>query len=117
MRGALKALDSRRFHHGGCKKPETPRRFGERRAQEMPRASECRRFYDGGAGSLRRPTIFVKGGCTELEAVGSFQPGGAKSLRRPLLLVSGEHRKCPEPETVGNFMMGVQKACAVPQVS
>ena len=31
------------------------------------------------------------------------------SLRRPTILVSGEHRKCPEPEAVGDFMMGGAK--------
>ena len=27
-------------------------------------------------------------------------------MKRPPILVNAEHRKCPEPETVGNFMMG-----------
>ena len=56
------------------------------------------------------PPIFVKGGCTEPETVGKFHHGGAKSLRHPALLVIGEHRQCPEPETVCDFMMGLQTA-------
>ena len=53
---------------------------------------------------------FHDGGCTEPETVGNFHHGGAQSLRRPAILVSGEHRTCPEPEPVGDFMMGVQAA-------
>ena len=41
--------------------------------------------------------------------------GGAQSLRRPPILASGVHKKCPEPETVCDFTMGVQRACDVPQ--
>ena len=67
-------------------------------------------FMMGGAQSLRRPPIFVKGGCTEPETVGNFHHGGAKSLRRLPVLVSGEHRKCPEPDTVRDFIMGVHRA-------
>ena len=29
-------------------------------------------------------------------------------------MVNGEHKKCPEPETVGDFMMGVLAAWDVP---
>ena len=53
---------------------------------------------------------FRSGGCTEPETVGNFQHGGATSLRHPAILVRGEHRTCPGPETVGDFMMGVQAA-------
>ena len=66
--------------------------------------------HHGGAQSLTRAPIFGKGWCTELETVGNFHHEGAQSLKRPALLVNGEHRKCPEPETVGDFMMGVQTA-------
>ena len=97
----------------------------------MSRAGDCRRFYDGGANSLRRPPISVRGGAqslrrsamfimgvrrawgvpgTEPETVCNFHHGGAQSLRRPAILVIGEHRKCPEPETVGDFMTGAQTA-------
>ena len=109
------------FRAGVCSEPET-----------------VGNVHHGGAQSLRRPTVFVKGGRTEPEPVGNFQHGGctaraashrfreegraapeavgnfdhggAQSLRRPTILVSGVHKKCSGPKTVGNFIMGVQRA-------
>ena len=71
--------------------------------------------FDANAHSGRRTEPetspnFRSGGCTEPETVDNFHHGGAQSLRRPPILVSGERRKCPKPETVGEFMMGVQRA-------
>ena len=44
------------------------------------------------------------------EAVGNFITGVGKSLRRPTIFVSGVRNNCSEPETVGKFIMGMQKA-------
>ena len=66
-------------------------------------------FMMGGANCLRRPPISVRGGAQSLRTK-RFSSGGAQSLRRPPILVTAEHSKCPEPETVGDFMMGVQSA-------
>ena len=39
----------------------------------------------------------------------------AKSLRRPAFLGNGAHKKCKQPETVGNFIKKMQTAQDVPQ--
>ena len=59
---------------------------------------------------MRRAPISVKGGAQSLKLSAIFIIWGAKSLKRPPILVTAEHRKCPEPETVGDCMMGVQTA-------
>jgi len=137
VRGGAQSLRLSAIFIMGCKEPETSPNFGERRAQNVPRDRDCRRFDDGGAKSLRRPPISVRGvlracdcqqfsswGCkkpetsrnfraegrSEPETVGNFHHGGAQSLRRPPILASGVHKKCPEPETVCDFTMGVQRA-------
>ena len=51
------------------------------------------------------------GGCTEPETVGKFHHGGCKKLETPRNF--GERsapKKNSKPETVGNSIMGVQKA-------
>ena len=83
----------------------------------MPRASGCQRLYDGGANSLKRPPVsvrggaqrlrlsamFIMGGCTKPETSRPFREGGctepemfrnlyhgdAQSLRRPTIRTSG----------------------------
>ena len=87
-----------------------PRAFGEWRAQKMPKAFDCRRFYDMGCKQPETSPNFRAGGCSEPETVGNVQHGGAQSLRRPPIFVSGMHKKCSEPETVCNFIMGVHRA-------
>ena len=79
--------------------------------------------HHGGAQSLKRPTIFVKGGCTEPETVGTFHHGGAQSLRLPPILVKGGAQSlrpsaifimgCKKPETSRTF--GEWKTQKVPK--
>ena len=45
-----------------------------------------------------------------------FSTGGAKSLKRPAMLVSGVHKKCSEPEAVGNFHHGGAKSLRRPAI-
>ena len=37
-------------------------------------------------------------------------------MRRPPTFVSGMHKKCSEPEAVGNFIMGVEKSLRRPAI-
>ena len=62
--------------------------------------------------NAERETVgeFHDGGCAEPEAVGNVHHGGARSLRRPAILENGMHKKCSEPEAVGDFIMGVHRA-------
>ena len=46
----------------------------------------------------------------EPETVVKFQAQSAQSLRRSTNFVGGVYKKCSEPETVGNFVRGVQAA-------
>ena len=68
--------------------------------------------FDANAHSGRRAEPetspnFRSGGCTEPETVGNCHHGGAQSLRCPAVLANGMHKKTSEPETVGDFIMGV----------
>ena len=67
-------------------------------------------FILGVQKGLRRPPVFVRGGCTKPEALGNFHHGGAQSLRRPALFVRGMHNKRSEPETVGDYTTRVHRA-------
>ena len=73
--GAQRTCSCLQFSSYGRKEPETPRNFGDWRAQKVPRALDCLRFYDGGASSLRRPTICVNWGSQRLRVSASFIMG------------------------------------------
>ena len=99
-----------------CKQPKTLRNFRERSAQSLrlsaisawgcKQPETSRNFRDWTANSLRRSAIFI----TRMQK-------NAKCLKRPAIFGSRAHKKCKQPETVGDFIKKVQTAQDVPQFS
>ena len=75
----------------GCKEPETSHNFREWCAQKVFKVRRSA-LSAWGCTEPETPLTCRAGGCAEPEAAGNFQHGGAQSLRRPAIFVRGVRR-------------------------